>query len=589
MAQYSIKLYYNTGFNMTNIPDSPALLEQCEGRTFDSNFLWQNQDIQEVVIKASWGDVANCDYVAVGSQYYYVVDVTMRNEQTAALTIQKDYITSNGGINSFEILDGWARRAHVSDDALFSNTAAEPFTPTSELIIDGIIPFTPKNSYHNFVASTVDLLATERIADEYVGENDATSVSVPRISKTAISTRLVIANPGETEANSIYDLPNQTLYEPLDGGDVYKGLESARSLGIEDSVTASYSIPEAYVTTIFHPPYSDEEISEIFCDLREVSVRAPFRYTVDNYTVRNNKVFALFNEMTYLSPLSGDSNTLNMNIIYNGETSPEFYVFGDPAPGGCPFCMPQVYKGETPYPLQNAIKGCQWKNNSIIYDTASGSAIAAVNFAKDQIAANLQAQIERHNAVYEAPGVLDVVASHANYWKRGLTGQTLPDTGSLRIGDALTADFWNKSRQADLNSYNIERNATDNEFSYLTEQNIIAPEIRFPVGTSMQNYYGNGFYFMRTRLSDNDVKRFDKFLTMFGYSLDEPLKREYFNNRRYFNYVRAEGIAVKSDSGLRNRIGIESQLSGGIRIWHVLPSPTYYDGVNPIVTTESEV
>ena len=68
---------------------------------------------------------------------------------------------------------------------------------------------------------------------------------------------------------------------------------------------------------------------------------------------------------------------------------------------------------------------------------------------------------------------------------------------------------------------------------------------------------------------------------MYGYAQSKPLEKSDFTNRRYFNYVQADGVNVGGNIGLRIREMIAQQLSGGVRIWHTLPNPSYYNN-NPI-------
>ena len=69
---------------------------------------------------------------------------------------------------------------------------------------------------------------------------------------------------------------------------------------------------------------------------------------------------------------------------------------------------------------------------------------------------------------------------------------------------------------------------------------------------------------------------------MFGYATEKPIEVTDFTNRRYFNFVQATGVNIKSSQGLRFRQGACAQLESGVRVWHVLPDNAYFARANPI-------
>ena len=98
-------------------------------------------------------------------------------------------------------------------------------------------------------------------------------------------------------------------------------------------------------------------------------------------------------------------------------------------------------------------------------------------------------------------------------------------------------------------------------------------EVRFPVTPQMADYVGNAFYDMRYRLSDNDMTRFDNFLSSYGYAVDEVLSQSCFVGRTNHNYVKANDVTLKkSGAPLYLLAGASDQIQAGVRIWHVKPS-----------------
>ena len=117
---YSGKAYMNTGFNTSNIPDSPALLEQCQQYDFTYNLeIMQDRFLDHVDINViDYETIKDTDYCRVGSWYYFVTGVSMLATDVARFTLTPDFITSANGIMGFSVLDGITKRVHVADIAL---------------------------------------------------------------------------------------------------------------------------------------------------------------------------------------------------------------------------------------------------------------------------------------------------------------------------------------------------------------------------------------------------------------------------------------------------------------------------------------
>ncbi len=106
------------------------------------------------------------------------------------------------------------------------------------------------------------------------------------------------------------------------------------------------------------------------------------------------------------------------------------------------------------------------------------------------------------------------------------------------------------------------------------------PTYSFANDSNLQNFLGNGFILIRENLSDEDVKRFDDYLSLFGYSVNEPLQASFFKTRRYFNYVCASNVSVSATNGKLPQYVLEtltSQLAVGVRVWHTIPNELTYE------------
>ena len=106
-----------------------------------------------------------------------------------------------------------------------------------------------------------------------------------------------------------------------------------------------------------------------------------------------------------------------------------------------------------------------------------------------------------------------------------------------------------------------------------TNRALLSNDIKFPQVPNMADYVGNAFYDLKYKLSDNDMTRFDNFLTAYGYAVDEPLSVECFSGRVNFNFVQAKDVTLKINNIPQYLIqGMTEQIEACVRIWHTAPS-----------------
>lgn len=548
MAVYSITGYFNTGFGSGNIPDSPAVLRLATSKVFPSNWLLQNKDLTTTRLNATWSEVENIDYVAIGNSYYFVVGIKMQTEVCAELTLQLDGLTTAGGINALSFTDGWCKRAHTGNDTLFANNIPEPFQPAQDLVIDGVKKIGTDPDYVTFISATVDLYNIEKVADEYLDSGGGIACYVPTVPKARFETEILINTPEGGVSNK---LPNTTLYYHTEfnaGGydDLTPALQTLRSLGLDTAITGSYSVPRAWAV---FGGYS-EGIRTLSGEGGKVTSNIPYVYG----SAKNKKVYSLFNVYTIIATANGSSVTKDGHILYNNDQSPDLFAISNPAPNGYPALQFLYNEGRRCFAMENGVVGESWLNAPIAYGQVSGSLVQKQQYANRE-------------ALQTANRQFDAVSGIANVIGKAASG----DIGGLISGIWGTATSQAMGEVSQMNQ----------RAEFETTQSFVVPEIQFPQGVVNQMATGNGFLVYRVRLSDNDVARLDKFLTMYGYAQSKPLEKSDFTNRRYFNYVQADGVNVGGNIGLRIREMIAQQLSGGVRIWHTLPNPSYYNN-NPI-------
>lgn len=550
MAVYSIKGYFNTGFNSVNIPDSPAVLATASSKTFASNWLLQNKDLTAVRLNATWEEVQNIDYVAIGNSYYYVKGITMLTEVCAELSLVLDGLTTAGGVNAVGITGGWCKRSHTGNDALFDNNIPEPWQPSEPLEIVGLKKHIESTgSGWTLVCSTVDLTRIENVAQEYIDKDNAVVCYVPKVPPVSSESTSDAVLP--VYGRKSQTLPNTSLYYV---DNVLEAISRVRELGIESCLTGAYVLPKEWGDIGF----GDNNVVNTLGKLYSQSCGGAISYG----SVNNKKCFSQYNEFSVVAMATGDKIASEAHDIYDGGSSPTVLLFSDPSPeNGKPYAQFKKFLGNTQLPFQNCVQGGTWLNQPMAFSGTSGSLIAQTQFTNRQDLAET-----RNNVNYgmsTAGNFLSAIGS-------ALTGNLSGVLGSAKsqAESAINYEFANQQRQ-------LER------AEFETAQTINAPDVKFPRSSSIQAYIGNGFVTYQTRLSAKDLARFDRFLTMFGYAQSKPLEKSDFTNRRYFNYVQADGVNVSGNVGLRVRENIVEQLSGGVRIWHTLPNASYYNS-NPI-------
>lgn len=122
---WQARLYYDTGFNSINVPDSEATLVASSGnvRTFSTMDILQRYFLSKVTIRAFEDDVINADYLKIYDEnneskyaFYSINGYNMTSGDVVDLAVVMDPLLSCGGIENIDFLDGMTRRHHVSDD-----------------------------------------------------------------------------------------------------------------------------------------------------------------------------------------------------------------------------------------------------------------------------------------------------------------------------------------------------------------------------------------------------------------------------------------------------------------------------------------
>lgn len=607
-----VKLYLSTGFDLLNIPDSPALLQGSEVITLPFVYVKQTGGMTAIKCEVKYEQVTRADYCQIGDFYYFIIGLHMLNNNVCLFTLEEDVYTTLGGTAGFEIIDGWCTRRCVTDDTPLKYTLPEDFSPSQPLTVtEYYMPVQESLGRTTIVASTVDLTDEDfTTADIYGGtpiDGDVTAdkvlVAVPSTPDLTSSTTVQIKSEIPDNLKTIsFILPKIGLYD-MSNPTVSKNVKKCRSLGIESVIVGCYNVPTELITNTTGEnfiSFIENTITEKNFKTRAYGDKEGFPLIyMWQPNIKNNKAFSEFNDLMIYNPSSGANTVYSLRDLHDSELNINlnFYTFGILSPDGSSYIAPAAYMGneiDINNIFSNSMKGGNWQNVPIVYGEASGQMINDANYNKMLSDWNrMRSELEdRYNKSTIRNNIDTFLGGGLNAASRALEGDTRGAiTGGIR--DLYTG----VNRAIDIQDqymYDMGRMVSDiksKALSYELGKNVVVPEIQFSYSINEQAIYGDVFRAKAIRLSEDDIKRFDEYLTMYGYRVSEPLTKECFTGRDNFNFVKAQGVTVDSKHKYANRsrrIALAENLSNGIRVWHVKPTQEALKN-NPITTTEQEV
>lgn len=597
MAQYTVRLYFETGFNSINIPDSPALLNGNEATIppttefsyldFPSLDINQERFLPMVRIRASWDVIKNADYCRIGMWFYFVNGIRMSSGDVAELTLTPDFITSAGGVSQLQILDGVTDRVHITNDTYGLYGEEDPYmNPAYDMDVSSYT-YQVGASGHTFVETTFNLdtmglqhdnNTTPALTAEGTKDGETYRVTYPMVTMLGGRTNYSLSIGGSShglmsvQGQGVYELGSNALSDTIRAG-----IAQARSLGSEDAVSGQYFIPSMFIDG---PQLGDDGYFQSGL-VGQSGVLNPGSPNFIYGSARNNRVFYGSQTPYTLASASGDTITAKAEEVYgSGMTSPAIMFLADPRRTGKPYYRFTVMQGtsaaNTPLDFfRNCVAGQQWQSVPLVMTEKSGGLL-------DQI--NHQASISRRDLAesqrYQSYLDESAVAKLSN--GIGIVGDTLRGNIGGAFGRAAQAGMGDYLRDQNYERY-LQSSALDRaieEQQFGISQNVHTPTIAFPADPALfAEVTRNGFALYRAVYKSQDISRIDKILTAYGYKHTKMLEPTDFTNRRDFNYVRASISVGNIPRWWAN--GIAAQLSGGVRVWHRRPDPAYYTQ-NPV-------
>lgn len=615
--QYTVRLYYNTGFNAVNIPDGPALLNSMTYRDFPSQDLLQNKELPTISVFASYDDVVNADYLCVFNSHdaaFYAIDgVSMSDPGTVVFSLIYDEITTAGGVSAITILDGMTERHHIAtaDDTFGAFTEEDPYLVASkplELIGAGSYPTLSGDKYV-IAQSTAKLTQMGFAKDEplakkcvqYESGTEVAEVTIPEVTPVSrtdyTKTSMQGIGTDHTPGMALYILDDDNQNSTV--GEISSdGIAVLQSLGAADAVKNCYSIPKEYVNSITNftdsvvkadgttGSVSGEHIDTIVGKSSAVSTQVISTpgYEYEYETVKNKRVlYGEMNKYGLVAKATGDGCTYKPEEIYHvGDTAPTVDMYNNPAPDGCPYFRFRYLHNNNDNPFMNCVTGAVWQNAPLVFTDKSGSVLDTIKLQASQAVARDQQNIENM-------GVKNVISEARSNLLKNLFkyDQASSVQGMFGMGRQLNenelalANATFSQTQARNRALRQEQAMEDINLGF---SQVVAPTVNFPRSSGLRDYVGNNVFIYRYRPQATDLAKQDKILTMYGYRDTAPLTSAMFTNRSKFNYIKASGVSVKvsgANASKRLADGISAVLNNGIRIWHVAPDPAIYtNGTN---------
>ena len=601
---FTATLYYNTGYNSINTPDSLETLNaefMTTAKDFPALDILQIMPLSSISLKiTSEDDVIDADYMLLTGKgenqsaskraVYSVEGYTLTSPDVAVLAITLNPFLTLGGVRSVHFMDGVTIRHHVKkdDDVFGAFTEEDPYlVPSKPLeIVNGGEKFKASGNLLNLVESTIDLveLGNETKGVAYTA-NDGTACTVPYVPpKRDVDTnvKMYIPGDGNEHAPAKTIVPGANYYTPTQNpGDlVTQGIARARSLGVESAILNSWNIDKEYLSYFNYDDTEDPVTGLRSAIVKNIvggrfvgeASKLPFEYT----TVHNKRVlYGALNQYVLVSFASGNSvEFLPEDLLapdnLSNYTEPDIRMTADPRPDGKPYFRFRYYHRSDDNFFSNCVPGLVWQTAPLVYYDKSGNELDRMNFNTAQSILKQDSTIAQNRAIRGAveSGISNIIGGAVSMFGGGVRfaggyeGSTytsiLGGAGSIAAG-AIQAGQGAYTMGAELignatnnatfsNAANIRRqyeNARQQELQqFQISQNIVVPQINFPRSNSIRDFVGNGVYVFRYRPAESDVIKLDKLLTMYGYRDTRPATDDLMTNRIKFNYIQVAGASV---------------------------------------------
>ena len=348
-------------------------------------------------------------------------------------------------------------------------------------------------------------------------------------------------------------------------------LKDLRSAGAENGATAFWAVPKNYIESMSDSGYSPSSdgaggISSI--KSKTFNNTAIFTSTFEDY--KNNKIYygqAL--TIKVFSPVSGNELEKQAYEIRNPDCLPsdrvshcDYSIAADIRSGGSPIFAWKYVNGEDQTDsYMETIEGGNWRQIPI-------AAVGNAGSAYEQFKLNQESQNKLGTAILAGIGTATAGAA---------TGAKIGAVFGGGIGSIVggVAGGLIGGVAGGLMSYQNQTKAIQEQQALLDAQGEKA-SVALNISSSLylREIGRNSFYNLFSIYSENDIRSFDRFLTLYGYKVNNKIiTADDFYSRPSFNFIRINEIAIESNNqNLRLIDEVTAELKNGLRIWHEQPN-----------------
>lgn len=344
--------------------------------------------------------------------------------------------------------------------------------------------------------------------------------------------------------------------------------------GTQNNITSYWSIPTPYVESIAHSGYNPTEKTNYggITNIKAKVYKQTYTFKAPTYTPLNNKArYSQWVSLQVFNPVSGDSMSKQPYEICNPTCKPydlavlcDYVITADLRPDGAPIFVWKYKNRELQqYGIPESIKGGNWRQIPLTGEGKSGSAYEQLLLNRDKSRTPIRAGIDFLGTAI--PTAMQYAGA------AGVAGSVVPGIGT---GAAMVVGGVAGLVKGGI-SYIGQRIAQKDQQDLLNAQGQVADtELQLKPSNYHREIGYNNFYAVYSYYSEDDLKNFDRFLTLYGYKVNnKKFTMDDFDSRPYFNFVKLNEITFKSDKWSQYTLNLlKQQLKEGVRIWHHLPT-----------------
>lgn len=293
--------------------------------------------------------------------------------------------------------------------------------------------------------------------------------------------------------------------------------------------------------------------------------------SLDGYVPKNNKLFGYPFSYLQASTKNGSGSAYRweyFDTMLSQETTAVFRCYGNPIGGGQIQCYPIKYNG-VENNIDASISMNDFPKNPFAYDAYQA-----------WVAAGGKTRLENEESITNIRGAMSILSSSYNAYSQALSGVNQMGYNTLALNGSGTSVMHDVSGIS-AGANNVVQGATNmvnsivdfveakNKIAYQWKDAQYKPDI--VVGTATPNLsvatHSLDFYFFSVHVRNDELKRLDDFLSVFGYAINK-VKQPNITGRAYWNFVQTQNCVIAGDMPASSKEAIGRIFDGGITFWH---------------------